>query len=269
VAISFTAIGVILFAPRADQAYTAAIGFAVGPMIAAIAAAIIEFSVLPNLETFAGFSVAIGLWLVPASAAATQPWRRVVFTYMAAYFPALLAPTNQMIYDTQQFYNTASAIIAGSAAAALSFRLIPPLSPAFRTRRLLALALHDLHRLATGPIPQSPKDWESRMYGRFSVLPDAAKPFQRSQLLAALTAGSEIIQLRRIARRLKFEPELDAALEAIVRGYSGLATAHLGGPRRRAGGSSGRCRVAGARQRSRNIRGPHPTSSYFDAGTPG
>jgi hypothetical protein len=29
-ALSFTAIGIILFAPRADQAYTAAIGFAVG-----------------------------------------------------------------------------------------------------------------------------------------------------------------------------------------------------------------------------------------------
>jgi Fusaric acid resistance protein family len=80
VAISFTAIGVILFAPRADQAYTAAIGFVMGSMIAAIAAAIIEFSVLPNLETFAAFSLAIGLWLVPASVAATQPWQRVLFT---------------------------------------------------------------------------------------------------------------------------------------------------------------------------------------------
>src|SRR5277367_4988297 len=123
-AITFATIGVILFAPRADYAYTAAFSFAVGTMIAAVAAAIIEFALLPNLETFAAFSLAIGLWLVPAGAAATQPWQRVLFTYMAAYFPALLAPTNLMSYDTPQFYNAALAIVAGSGAAALSFRLI-------------------------------------------------------------------------------------------------------------------------------------------------
>jgi uncharacterized membrane protein YccC len=228
VAISFTAIGVILFAPRADQAYTAAIGFAVGTMLAAVAAAIIKFALLPNLETFAAFSLAIGLWLVPASAPATQPWQRVLFTYMAAYFPALLAPTNQMSYDTQQFYNSALAIIAGSGAAALSFRLMPPLSPAFRTRRLLALTLRDLRRLARRPIPRTPEDWESRLYGRLAALPDAAEPLQRAQMLAALSVGTEIIQLRRIARRMDLRSELDAALEALAEGDIALATARLG-----------------------------------------
>jgi uncharacterized membrane protein YccC len=226
-AVSFTAIGVILFAPRADYAYIAAIGFAVGIMIAAVAAAIIAFAVLPNLETFAAFSLAIGLWLVPAGAAAAQPWQRVLFTYMAAYFTPLLAPTNQMNYDTQQFYNAALAIIAGSGAAALSFRLIPPLSPAFRTRRLLALTLRDLHRLMRGPIPRTPEDWESRMYGRLSALPDQAQPLQRGEMLAAFSVGTEIIQLRRIGRRMDLGPELDAALEAWRRGDVALATAHL------------------------------------------
>ena len=36
--VSFTAIGAILFAPRADQVYTSAIGLTVGTMIAAVAA---------------------------------------------------------------------------------------------------------------------------------------------------------------------------------------------------------------------------------------
>src|SRR5947208_11102385 len=184
-AITFAAIGVILFAPRADYAYTAAIGFTVGIMIAAVVAAVIEFAVLPNLETFAAFSLAIGLWLIPAGAAAAQPWQSALFTYMAAYFTPLLAPTNQMSYDTQQFYNAALAIIAGSGAAALSFRLIPPLSPAFRTRRLLALTLRDLRRLTSGPIPRTSEDWEGRMYGRLSALPDQAQPLQRAEILAA------------------------------------------------------------------------------------
>ena len=72
-AITFAAIGVILFAPRADQAYATAIGFMVGTSLTAVFAAIIAFAVLPNAETFAAFSLAIGLVLVPAGAGLAQP----------------------------------------------------------------------------------------------------------------------------------------------------------------------------------------------------
>src|SRR5207248_6034437 len=136
-AITFAAITVILLAPRADQAYAAAISFTVGTSLSAIWAAIIAFAVLPNSETFAAFSLAIGLVLVPAGAGLAQPWQTVVFVAMAANFVPLLAPANQMSYNTPQFYNAALGIVAGAGAAAISFRLIPPLSPAFRTRRLL------------------------------------------------------------------------------------------------------------------------------------
>src|SRR6202022_1050799 len=143
-----------------------------------------------------------GLVLGPAGGGVAPPWRTAVFIPMAANFVPLLAPANQMSYDTVQFYNAASAIVAGLCAAAVSFRLMPPLSPAFRTRRLLALTLRDLRRLATGPIPRTPDDWEGRMYGRLSAMPDAAEPLQRSLLTAALSMGTDIIQLRRIARRM-------------------------------------------------------------------
>jgi hypothetical protein len=48
----------------------------------------------------------------------------------------------------------------------LSFRLIPPLSPAFRTRRLLALTLRDLRRLAMG---RTFNGWEGHIHGRLSA----------------------------------------------------------------------------------------------------
>ncbi len=226
-AITFAAIGVILFAPRADQAYAAAMSFMVGTAISAAAAAIIAFAVLPNSETFTAFSLAIGLALVPFGAGVAQPWQTVVFIGATANFVPLLAPSNQMSYDTVQFYNSASGIVAGAAAAALSFRLIPPLSPAFRTRRLLALTLRDLRRLTRGPIPRTPEDWEGRMYGRLAALPDAAQPLQRSEMLAAFSVGTQIIQLRRIARRRDLGSELDSALEALRRGDIALATARL------------------------------------------
>jgi uncharacterized membrane protein YccC len=227
-AIQFAAIVVILLSPRADQAYAAAVSFTAGIVLANVFAAIITFAVLPNTETFAAFSLAIGLVMVPAGALIAQPWQTQMFTALAAFgFLSLVAPANPMKYDQQEFYNSALAIVAGASAGALSFRLLPPLSPAFRTRRLLALTLRDLRRLATGPIPRTPDDWEGRVYGRLSVLPDAAEPLQRSLLLAALSMGTDIIQLRRIARRMDLGSDLDAALDSVARGDSGIATARL------------------------------------------
>ena len=104
---------------------------------------------------------------------------------------------------------------------------MPPLSPAFRTRRLLAFTLRDLHRIATGPIPPTPDDWAGRMYGRLSALPDAAQPLQRSQLMAASSVGIEIIQLRQLCRRFDLDASLDSALEAFARGSCATAIERL------------------------------------------
>jgi len=224
-AITFAAIGVILLAPRAEQAYAATVIFMVGTTISAALAAVIGFAVLPNLETFAAFALALGIVLVPVGAGMAQPLLPQVFIPMAANFVPLLAPANQMSYDTVQFYNAASAIVAGLCFAALSFRLIPPLSPAYRTRRLLALSLRDLRRLITRPIPRTPEDWEGRAYARLSVLPDEATPLQRAQLLAALSVGAEIIQLRRSALRFGRSAEVDGALRTLAQGDIALALA--------------------------------------------
>jgi uncharacterized membrane protein YccC len=226
-AITWAAVGVILFAPLADQAYAVTWRFTVGTGISTALAAIIAFAVLPNTETFVAFSIAIGLVLVPAGAGMVQPWQTGIFTGVALAFVPVLSPVNQMSYDTLQFYNSALAIAAGLGAATLSFCLIPPLSQAFRTRRLLALTLRDLRRLTRSPHPRSPEDWDSRMYGRLDALPDEATPLQRAQLLAAVSAGREIIRLRHFAYTVDQKTELDASLGAMARGDVTLAIARL------------------------------------------
>jgi uncharacterized membrane protein YccC len=132
-------------------------------------------------------------------------------------FVPLLAPANQMSYDPQQFYNTSSALVAGIGVAALAFRLLPPLSPEQLTRRLQALTLRDLRRLATAPAPPTANNWKSRMYSRLSAVPEQAEPLQRAQLLAALGVGTEIIRLRRVAPRFDRRLGLNAALAAVGR----------------------------------------------------
>ena len=268
-AITFAAIAVILFAPRADQAYAAVKGFMIGTTLTAVFAAVIAFAVLPNRETFPAFSLAIGLVLVPAGAGVAQPWQTVMFMAMAFNFVPLLAPANQQSYDTQQFYNSASALVIGVSVGACSFRLIPPLSPAFRTRRLLALTLRDLRRLARSRIWQTPEDWEGRIYGRLSAVPDAAGPLPGAQMLAALSVGTAIIQLRRIARAMDLTSDLDAALKALRRGDIALTKARLdrldGALAARLGSAALRAR--GSILAMKEVLTQH--AAYFEAGDSG
>ena len=167
-------------------------------------AAIIKFAALPALETFPAFCAAIGLFLIPASfalARSRQPAAMAVFTAMGMNFMPLLAPTNEMSYDTVQFYNTALSVVVGCGVAPLAFCLLPPVSPALRARRLLSFTLHDLRRLAIGSEPPRSDDWDGRVLGRLTALPDQAEPLQRARLLAALSVGAEIIRLRQMAAK--------------------------------------------------------------------
>jgi uncharacterized membrane protein YccC len=229
-AITFTAIAVILLAPRADAAYAQAVRFTIGVALAAVCAAIIQFAVLPLLVSFAGFSMAMALYLVPVGmlvAQASSPAASTLFTAMSGNFVPLLAPTNQMSYDTVQFCNSALAIVVGCGVAALSFRLLPPLSPAFRVERLLELTLRDLRRLATANVGRLPADWQGRIYKRLVAMPDEAEPLQRGQLLTALSLGRNIIALRRVAAQCGLASALDAALEPFAQGNSAAAVAEL------------------------------------------
>jgi uncharacterized membrane protein YccC len=228
-AITFATVVVVLLAPRAEQAYGAAIAFLAGAVADVILTAFVAFAVLPSLatESFTAFSIVIGLCLVPIGvllAQARRPWQVGMFSAMTLFFVPLLQPTNPMTYNTVQFYNAASAIVAGAGAGALSFRLLRPLSPAFRTFRLLALTLHDLRRLATG---RGPHDWEGRAVSRLSAMPNEATLLQLAQLLGALAVGHEIIRLRHTVHQLGGDADLEPALAALAQGDSAGASAHF------------------------------------------
>jgi uncharacterized membrane protein YccC len=229
-AIVFVAVLLLLLSPKGDLAYGGSLAFAVGIAGAVVCAAAIKFAMLPALQTFPAFCGALGLVFLPggfAMAVSRQPAVTAVLTAMTVNVIPLLAPTNQMNYDTAQYYNSALAIIVGCSVAPLAFSLLPPLSPAFRVRRLLASASRDLRRLAIAPILPAPDYWESRIYSRLIALPDQATPLQRAQLLAALSVGAQIIGLRQMATQLGAIAELDAALTDIALGHSTQAIAKL------------------------------------------
>jgi uncharacterized membrane protein YccC len=231
-AMTFAAIVSLLLAPRAEQAYDVALLFVVGVGLDLVLAAIVLFAVLPGFgaETFAGLSFVLAACLVPLGALlaqAKQPWQVGLFTAMAMIFMPLLAPTNVMNYDTLTFYNAALGIVVGCVAATLAFRLIPPLSPAYRARRLLGLALRDLRRLLGGRVVPTVDAWDRRGFARLSGLPDSATPLQRARLLAAILVGAEMIRLRPSTRRFGLDPPLNAALARLALGDVAAASEGL------------------------------------------
>jgi uncharacterized membrane protein YccC len=226
-AMNFAAAVVLLCSPLEDQAFGGAKMFALSIIVATVLAGIVSFAVLPAAETFAGFGIAIGLGLVPLGALSAQSWPGAMFGTIAVLFVAVLAPTNQMTYDTVQFYNSAVAIITGVCSAALAMLLVPPLSPTVRARRVLAFTLHELRRLAAGRIHPLTADWEGRAYYRVSGLSAQVEPSQLAQLVATVSIGTEIIRLRRIAHRFDVGADLATALNAVAQGDSGTAIQSL------------------------------------------
>jgi uncharacterized membrane protein YccC len=270
------AIVLLLLSQKGDLAYGGSIAFTLGIAIAVVVAAIIKFAVLPAFETFPAFCLALGLYLVPAGfalARSRQPAAIAVFTAISVNVMPLIAPTNQMTYDPGQFYNSALAIAAGCGIAPLAFSLLPPLSPALRTRRLLSLTLRDLRRHAIALPLARLEHWEGLMYGRLAALPDQAEPLQRAQMLAALSVGSEIIQLRHLAAHGGAAAELDAALAPFAHGNSAIAIARLRQLDRQLASAhdAGADEAAALRARAHILVISEALSdhaSYFDGGAP-
>jgi uncharacterized membrane protein YccC len=221
-AITFAAILVILLPARGDLAPAFAISFFIGGVLTTAIAATVKFALLPQLQTFTGFALALGLVLVPVGAMMAQPWQTILFLAATYNFVPLLAPANEMTYDTVQFYNSALAINAGTVAAALALILLPMVPPALRARRLLARTLRDFMQLAARPGTRA-EDWIGKVTGRLSALPDQAKLVQFARLGTALSAGAELIRLRGLGSRFGFNATLDPAFKAIARGRSELA----------------------------------------------
>jgi hypothetical protein len=114
-------------------------------------------------------------------------------------------------------------------------------------------------------------DWNERIYSRLSALPEQAEPLQRSQLLAALAVGAEIIRLCHIARRFALRAELAAVLNAVARGDSVVATERLGQLDRMLGALSSTAPGARVRLRARGSilamsEALAEHAAYFDSG---
>jgi uncharacterized membrane protein YccC len=219
-AITFAAVIVILLPLQGDQAYTASMTFLLGCVISLICAAIVVFGILPSVQSFPGLCLALGLVLVPFGTLMALPWRPLMCMAASVNFIPMLSIANQMTYNASNFWNGNLAILGGIAVAAVAFKIVPPVPPRVRTRRLLSLTLADLRRLARRVAPGTLEAWEGRGFARLLAMPEEAQPVQRAELVSMVAAGKEILRLRRAAPRFIPNSALSAPLEALAEGRS-------------------------------------------------
>ena len=175
-AITFCAVIVVLLPLQGDVAYSASMTFLKGCLLGAGVAAVLVFGILPKATTFPSLCLALGLALVPLGFLLARARNPLFFFAASVNFLPMLSITNGMTYDASQFWNSASAILAGIAVGAVAMLIMPPVSPAIRTRRLLALTLADLRRLAKrAPSGRREDEWESRGVARLLAMPEQGR----------------------------------------------------------------------------------------------
>ncbi len=207
--VTFAMVVVLLYALREEAAFAGASLFAVGSVLALVAAGVLKFALLPllpglGLESFAGLALLLGGTIALAAAAsaalpAGTAAATIAFVTMANIMP-LFGPTNAIAYDWAGFLNSALAIVAGASWGAAGYRLLPALSPGVRIRLLLAGARHDLRRLVAGRSRDTGLAWTQRLYARLTRLPPQASLAQHGQMLAVLSVGQQVLRARAIGR---------------------------------------------------------------------
>ena len=218
--VTFTAVTVILFSARGDEAYPSALEYAAGTAIAAALAAMLELLVLPPVQgNFVALTVALSLIFIPVGMLAAGSWHNAVFSAVATQIGPILLIKNQPSYDATEVLNGGMAIFAGTVFTALSIRLLPPLSPAKRIQRLLALTLRDVQRVLSRRRRFAPDVWVGRISRRLAVMPKSATLEEQAELLAALSVGQAAITLLQLRPYLLNREALDRACAGLAKGH--------------------------------------------------
>lgn len=226
--ITFTTISVILFARLGHQAYSTAVQYALGSVLAGVLAAIWGLIVLPRIHGgMLALSMTLGLLLVPLGTLAARAWHKSIFVPALAIVIPILAIENRPLYDAAALLNNALAITFGAALGAIFFGVLPPMSPARRSARLGGIALQRLRRLLDGRWRISAAEWRWGLYRCLAALPPQASLEEEAELLTVLSVGEAAIALHDICRADSGEEGINLALRRVAEGRIGEAQAAL------------------------------------------
>ncbi|WP_197024068.1 FUSC family protein [Xanthobacter sp. 126] len=231
-AIAFVAIAVLIFAPAGDQARVLVTDYTIGSILVTVIGCGLYFGVMPSISTFPQLAVMLALFLVPVGWMQAGSWHTPLFLAMSVNLLPLIGVGNPISYDASTFFNIALTIILGNIIGTLFFIIIPGLSPEVRTRRLLALSVRDLRRLAGRPQTPDATRWTAVMTRRVEDLPPQATDEQAGSLLPLFVLGRALILLREAPASEADRLLISDASAALAEGRVELARFAFGGMER-------------------------------------
>ncbi|MFG1192014.1 FUSC family protein [Xanthobacter flavus] len=227
-AIAFVAIAALIFAPAGDQARVLVTDFTIGSILVTVIGCGLYFGVMPSITTFPQLAVVLALVLVPIGLMQAGSWHTPLFLAMSINLLPLLGVGNPISYDASTFFNIALTIILGNIIGTLFFIIIPGLSPEVRARRLLALSVRDLRRLAGRPQARDAARWTAVMTRRVEDLPPQATDAQASSLMTLFILGRALILLREASADEVERRRISDASAALAEGRVALARIAFG-----------------------------------------
>jgi len=195
--ITFTAVSLLLVARQPGAAaYSWALQFGLGCVIAGILATIMDLGILPLVHGGPlALSLTLSLLLLPFAARSVGSRHKVLFGSVAANVIPILALENEPVYDAVRVLDSAVAVSAGVVLAAIFVCLLPPLTPRCRIERSLGLTLRNLRELAAGRREFTQDAWLGLVSARLAALPQEASLEEEAELLAMLSVGEAAIAL--------------------------------------------------------------------------
>ncbi|MDR3517079.1 MAG: FUSC family protein [Azospirillaceae bacterium] len=219
---------VALLAQR-DRPGRDAMAFVKGTVLAAALALVYLVFVIPQIDNFPLLALVLTVTLFPAMLVSLNPKSAFIGLGILVFFPTFLAPGNPMHYDVVGLLNTALAMIAGAALAALIYALILPVNPRRQVRDLVRAIVRDVQALPRLRRPLPPAAWETRMHVRLLRLGARirASDVDQDGLMqggyAALRVGREILRLQVLRAQLApLSPAVQATVAPVLKALRAL-----------------------------------------------
>jgi len=189
-------------------------GFGIGSLCAAAAAFVVNFALLPAVNSYAMLMVVLMPFVFVAGLAMATPNLALIGRISLVTFGLLVHPDNNMRQDFVSYAEAAMGTGLAVILALLAFALILPITPRDRLRERLAGMFGELAKGFSG----SRERFETRIYDRLLQLPVAADQGEvhvsaRQAAFAAVNMGLEARSLRLLVERAGFSDDTRAAVQ--------------------------------------------------------
>jgi uncharacterized membrane protein YccC len=198
---------------QADSAAAASVGFLRGMVLAALAAFVCTFGLLPQMDGFPLLLLAMLPFVAAGLFATGWPLAAPMATPFLIFFVTMTGATNPMRFDMAAFLNSAAALILGALCGVLTFRILLPPNPVAEAGVLANSVRAAVLRLLRHP-PGDLLAWEHLQHQKLVRLGRRLAGDPARRRLTIEQAGGAVLIGRRLVQLDRMRQQIDLPLTA-------------------------------------------------------